>query len=341
MRALAAVCLFAVAFADDNEPGAGKDVVKLTADNFDAEILQTEDLVLVEVYAPWCGHCKNLAPEWAKAATALKGIVKLAALDATEHKEPAEKLGAQGYPTIKAFPLGKKIPEIEGPECEDDPEFDCAAFDADKAKCESEGDEEKDFLTANSACCICGGGMRQPEPEMRMEDYNGGRTADDIIDWVYGKLEAAGVNITVPEATSDEDFTAKCLGKKYCIVAILPHLYDTGAAGRNQLLDVIGAVAKAQRAISSVVWVQAGNQEALEEAFSLNSGFPAVVAINKDRKRYGTHAGPFTPQAIQKTLRTMQSGLLPTSTYADLPKISKTEPWDGGDYKIEEEDEDY
>lgn len=60
-----------------------KDVIELTDENFDKLVLNSEDMWLVEFYAPWCGHCKNLAPEWAAAANELKGKVKLGALDAT------------------------------------------------------------------------------------------------------------------------------------------------------------------------------------------------------------------------------------------------------------------
>ena len=48
---------------------------------------------MVEFFAPWCGHCKNLAPDWAQAATELKGKVKLGALDATVHTVMASRYG--------------------------------------------------------------------------------------------------------------------------------------------------------------------------------------------------------------------------------------------------------
>ena len=63
----------------------GSKVVVLTADNFQSLVLDSEDLWMVEFYAPWCGHCKKLAPEFEKAAAALDGMVKLGALDMTEH----------------------------------------------------------------------------------------------------------------------------------------------------------------------------------------------------------------------------------------------------------------
>lgn len=86
--------------------GNADDVIELTDSNFEKLVLKSDDLWLVEFFAPWCGHCKNLAPHWQKAATELKGKIKLGALDATVHSVTASRYGVQGYPTIKFFNKG-------------------------------------------------------------------------------------------------------------------------------------------------------------------------------------------------------------------------------------------
>lgn len=58
-------------------------VVKLTKENFKKKVLDSDDLWFVEFYAPWCGHCKTLAPSWEKAAKNLKGVVNVGAVDMT------------------------------------------------------------------------------------------------------------------------------------------------------------------------------------------------------------------------------------------------------------------
>lgn len=52
-------------------PSSG-DVVELTGANFDKLVVQSDNIWIVEFYAPWCGHCQSLVPEYKKAAAALK-----------------------------------------------------------------------------------------------------------------------------------------------------------------------------------------------------------------------------------------------------------------------------
>ena len=80
-----------------------KDVVILGSDNF-TSFVQANNYVMVEFYAPWCGHCQELTPEWAAAATALKeDNVPVAKVDATAHQEIAAKYDVSGYPTLFFF----------------------------------------------------------------------------------------------------------------------------------------------------------------------------------------------------------------------------------------------
>lgn len=79
-------------------------VVKLTDETF-KPFLQENDLVLAEFFAPWCGHCKTLAPHYVEAAKVLheEYEIPIAQIDCTENQELCMEQGVKGYPTLKIF----------------------------------------------------------------------------------------------------------------------------------------------------------------------------------------------------------------------------------------------
>jgi len=90
------------------------DVIDLSDTNFKDIVLNSELPIMVEFFAPWCGHCKSLAPEWEKAATNLKGILPIAKVDCTVHQQLCGRYDVKGYPTIKCFSQrGKKVVDYQ------------------------------------------------------------------------------------------------------------------------------------------------------------------------------------------------------------------------------------
>jgi len=89
---------------------AASAVTELTDKNFDSVVLDESKDVLVEFYAPWCGHCKSLAPTYEKVAAAFvtEPNVVIAKIDADGNRGAGNKYGITGFPTLKWFGKNNK-----------------------------------------------------------------------------------------------------------------------------------------------------------------------------------------------------------------------------------------
>mmetsp|Transcript_25677 Transcript_25677/g.81551 ORF Transcript_25677/g.81551 Transcript_25677/m.81551 type:complete len:506 (+) Transcript_25677:1399-2916(+) len=103
LLALAAVLQLGAAMYEPED-----NIIAVDDETFKKEVLADSNIWLVEFYAPWCGHCKALAPEYKKVAKSLDGIVKVAAVDCDEAKEACAAAGVKSFPTIQIYPHKKE-----------------------------------------------------------------------------------------------------------------------------------------------------------------------------------------------------------------------------------------
>ncbi|XP_077567734.1 protein disulfide-isomerase A6 [Stigmatopora nigra] len=398
------------------------DVVVLTPSNFNKEVIQSDSLWLIEFYAPWCGHCQRLTADWKKAATALKGIVKIGAVDADEHKSLGSQYGISGFPTLKIFGANKNKPEpyqgarssqaiVDGAlnalrslvngrlsgksgssgyskphggsgskddvvELTDD-NFDKMVLESDDvwfveffapwcghcknlepewaaaASAIKEQTKGKVHLGAVDATVHQAASSRygiRGFPTIKIfrkgeepADYQGGRTRGDIIEKA---LELFSDNAPAPELSeilNEEVLKKTCEDSQLCIIGILPHILDTGAAGRNSYLDVMTKMAdKYKKKMWGWLWAEAGSQMELEASLGIGGfGYPAMAAINTRKMKFALLRGSFSETGIHEFLRELSVGRGSTSTLSAgvIPKIHTVEAWDGKDGQLPEEEE--
>lgn len=113
---LVAVVMAAVASASADDPGVEMPgIVQLTKTNF-KQLVGKKQAALVEFYAPWCGHCKQMAGEFAtlgaafQRSTTAKDLLVIGKVDATQERDLGKDYGVTGFPTILFFPAGSTKP---------------------------------------------------------------------------------------------------------------------------------------------------------------------------------------------------------------------------------------
>ena len=93
---------------------AGNAVLEVSDATFDRDVLQSEQPVLVDFWAAWCGPCKAIAPFVDEVATAFAGKLKVVKVDVDKNGATPSRYGIRGIPALLIFKGGKVADQIVG-----------------------------------------------------------------------------------------------------------------------------------------------------------------------------------------------------------------------------------
>ncbi len=93
---------------------AASNIVTLTQENFQTEVLQSPKPILVDFWAEWCGPCKMLAPILDEVAQEYDGKVRVGKVDIDQHQALAAQFGISAIPTLLLFDKGQVVDQMRG-----------------------------------------------------------------------------------------------------------------------------------------------------------------------------------------------------------------------------------
>ena len=173
----------------------------------------------------------------------------------------------------------------------------------------------------------------------KVEEYNGPRDENGIVDYILKKNELYGYVREPPQITNQDMLKQECINKEgYCIITLFPHIMKSSAKERNTFIGSIKRVSQNYNfKPAHFVWAQEGDFHRFEKNIKINK-YPVTIGVDFKKRlfSYKKYNDNFDHNSLNIFIQNLLDGKEKMMNYAGGLEISEAEKWDRKDYMNDE-----